>query len=182
MVMVRASPRCPSAAIVGRWRQRSQSRQRVSRPRCCAPELGGEHAGFVRIWRGSPPGSARRPDRQLPWPAEGPEGASSSRPRPPASLQIAQPSRAVTSPSLLCEPASVAYLRPFRMPVRSRPPAAAPSRAADPGESTRDAAVFRSGFGCFGFFGSRFDRLCPFAIADSVTVEASERCRRFAAG
>ena len=33
--------------------------------------------------------------------------------------------------------------------------------------SVRDAAAFRSCFGCFGFFGSRFDRLCPFAITGS---------------
>ncbi len=33
--------------------------------------------------------------------------------------------------------------------------------------SARELAALVTGFGCFGFFASRFDRFCPFAIADS---------------
>jgi hypothetical protein len=91
-------------------------------------------------------GQARLP--ALPWPAEAPADASATPP--------------------------VAYFLPFRKPVRSRPPAGAPLRAAGPGASTWEAATLRSGLGCFGFFCSRFDRLCPFAMVGSVAVEASE--------
>jgi hypothetical protein len=63
-----------------------------------------------------------------------------------------------------------AYLRPFRDPGRPRPPTAAPSRAGGPG-GARVGAAARCGFDCFGFFGSRLDRLCPFAIVGSFSVD-----------
>jgi len=67
-------------------------------------------------------------------------------------------------------PSDIIYLRPFREPVPSRRPTGALSRAACPKVSECDGTSLRCGFGCFGFFSSRFDRLWPFAITGSLLL------------
>jgi len=57
------------------------------------------------------------------------------------------------------------HLRAFREATRSRPLPL--SRGASPATSAGRTAAFGTGFGCFGFFASRFDRFCAFAIANS---------------
>lgn len=58
---------------------------------------------------------------------------------------------------------AIVYLRPTRVAPRSR---LAASRVIGAGAGAdADTPLPRATLGCFGFFGSRFDRFCPFAIA-----------------
>jgi hypothetical protein len=61
----------------------------------------------------------------------------------------------------------LAYLLPFRPPKRSRPLADMVSRTASGGGRVGETEALRLNFASFGFFGSRLDRLCPFAIGGS---------------
>jgi hypothetical protein len=70
-------------------------------------------------------------------------------------------------PERALRPSDMAYFRPFRPLVWSRRPIWVRSWAADPEATARETAPPPSGFDCFGFFASRFDRFCPFAIAAS---------------
>jgi hypothetical protein len=82
-----------------------------------------------------------------------------------ASSDVAAVSRDdVFIPDCGLRPSDIVYLRLFRNPARSRPPPAAASRTADPVASVKGTAGPFSAFGCFGFFCSRFDRLCSFAM------------------
>src|SRR5579859_7736921 len=62
----------------------------------------------------------------------------------------------------------IVYFHPFRASIWPRRTIGVRWPATG-GASARDATAPRSSFGCFGFFASRFDRLCPFAIAGSFS-------------
>jgi hypothetical protein len=66
----------------------------------------------------------------------------------------------------------IVYFRPFRGLGRLGARSGARSLAAGAGASVRGTGPPRPDFGCFGFFASRFDRFCPFAIADSCYCRA----------
>jgi hypothetical protein len=59
----------------------------------------------------------------------------------------------------------IAYRRPFSEPVRLRPLTGTASRSVARGARASEVTALCSGFGCFGFFASRFDRRCPLAIS-----------------
>lgn len=138
-------------------------------------------------WRefASPTSLFRHRDRRLPSPTEAHGDAWSSQPRPRAPPQLSRLSRLMgfSSHPAFCNPATSLIPSPgISCTGRWCPRTGARSPAPGLGTSPRDNAALRSGFPCFGFFTSRFDRFVLWTSASLLPFSSYRESRIMAFG